>query len=103
MGFHIRHRYGEMERNPNRTAFVALLQELDQGPEDKEHGSVGVTHESEWDISVARGGYVTFENLEENSPRHMLNIGKCKIIELWSLLADGDLEAIEREPWEPGY
>jgi len=83
--------------------FPALLRELDDRPEDTEHGCVAVTHESEWSISVSRGGYVIFEHLENGGERHMCGVSDVKIIELWTWLSEGDIDSIEREPWKPGY
>lgn len=96
------HRLGDME-SVSHSAFPALLQELDAHPGDEEHTSVSVTHESEWCLGAYRGGYVVFENLEEGEPRHMIDVSPDKIILLWCLLADGDLAALECEPWKPGY
>ena len=33
----------------------------------------------------------------------MRNVPAQKIIALWELLADGNLDAIETEPWQQGY
>jgi hypothetical protein len=105
MAFHITHRYGDDESDPPLTSLVGLLRELDDRLEDTEHASVSVTHESEWCISVGRGGYVIFENLESEGggERHMRNVSDRKILELWSFLAVGDLQRLELEPWKPGY
>lgn len=102
MGFHVTHRLGNMEKVP-RSAFPELLRELDAHPEDEEHTSVSVTHESEWCLGVYRGGYVVFENLEEGEPRHMTDVPPEKILALWQFLADGDFAGLESEPWKPGY
>lgn len=83
--------------------FPALLQELEAAPKDKEHTSVSVTHKSEWCLGAYRGGYIVFENLEEGEPRHKTDVSPDKIVALWCLLSDGDLDALESEPWKPGY
>lgn len=103
MAFHITHRYGEMESDPPISSLPALLRELDDRPEDTEHGSVAVSHESEWCMSVSRGGYVIFEHLEDGGERHMRDVPDAKIIDLWLRLARGDIASIEAEPWRPGY
>jgi putative hemolysin len=103
MSFFVTHRYGDQDDGTSLALFPPLLRELDDRPEDTEHGSVAVTHESEWCLSVFRGGYVTFEHLEDGGECHMLDVSEAKIIELWSLLAAGDIAAIQREPWKPGY
>src|SRR3954454_14049233 len=102
MGFHVTHRMGNMETAPC-SVFPELLKELDANPEDIEHTSVSVTHDSEWSLSAHRDGYIAFENLEEGEPRHMHGVPPEKIISLWRLLADGNLDALESEPWRPGY
>jgi len=33
----------------------------------------------------------------------MRNVSRDEVLELWRLLAEGDLEALENEPWQPGY
>lgn len=103
MAFHITHRYGNMDGSQSVSAFSESLRELDDRPEDTEHNSVAVTHESEWCISVSRGGNVTFEHLEGGGERHMCHVTEAKIVELWNRLAEGDVAALEREPWKPGY
>jgi hypothetical protein len=102
MSFHVTHRRGNIEKAPP-SAFHDLLQELDANPEDQEHTSVSVTHESEWCLGAYRGGYLVFENLEDGEPRHMTDVPPEKIMTLWQRLADGDLGALESEPWKPGY
>ena len=103
MAFHLTHRYGRMSRGDSSSDFPALLRELDDRPGDTEHGTVAVTHESEWCMSVVRGGRVTFENLESGGARHMDGVPAAKILALWRHLAEGDIAAIEQEPWVPGY
>lgn len=105
MAFNLTHRYGSMDKGDADSDFAALLRELDDRPEDAEHGSVAVTHESEWSLSVSRGGYITFENLEADAggERHMEQVAQDKILELFRHLAEGNLAAIEQEPWQPGY
>ncbi len=103
MSFAITHRYGAMKRNPPLSTFPALLAELKDRPEDTEHGSVAVKHESEWCLEVSRGGYVIFENLEDGGGRHMRNVPDAKVIELWTRLAQGDITGVESEPWISGY
>jgi len=103
MAFHVTHRYGAMDCDPPLSSLPALLRELEDRPEDTEHGSVAVSHESEWCLSVSRGGHVVLEHLERGGERHMRDVPDTKIIDLWSRLAQGDIASIEAEPWKPGY
>jgi hypothetical protein len=103
MSFHIMHRLGNGETAPTKAAFPALLAELGADPDDTEHGSVAVTHESEWCLEAYKNGYLVWQNLEADEPRHMRDVPAEKIVALWELLADGNLDAIEAEPWQPEY
>ncbi|MSU77609.1 MAG: hypothetical protein EXS16_05880 [Gemmataceae bacterium] len=103
MGFHITHRFGVMTSNPPLSAFRALLEELNELPGDEEHCSVSVTHESKWCLGAYGGGYLIWENLEGDAPRHITGVSEENILFLWEALAKGDIEFIEREPWLPGY
>jgi hypothetical protein len=103
MTYHVTHRYGAMETELGFEAFPKLLAELDARELDAVHAEVSLTHESEWCIAASASGTVTFENLESGEPRHIPQMSASKIIELWRSLAVGDLEAIEREAWQPGY
>lgn len=104
MSFFVYHRYGASERDPAPSIFPHLLDELEDRPDDEEHASVSVIHESEWGLGFSRGGYVTFENVEEDGePRHMREVSREKAIEMMELLSQGNLAALEREPWREGY
>lgn len=102
MSFYIRHRYGKTTREPPFSAFRSLLRELDD-KDDEEHCSVEVTHETEWSLGAYGGGYIIWENLEANSPRHMRGVSDEKILLLMEAVAKGDFDFVENEPWLPGY
>jgi hypothetical protein len=89
--------------DPPLSSLPSLLRELDARPEDAEHFSVAVTHESEWRISASPGGHVIFERLEEGGETHMVAVPEVKIIGLRSRLISGDIASLESEPWKPGY
>ena len=103
MTFHITHRYGAMESDPPLSSLPDLLRELDNRPDDTEHGDVAVSHESGWCMAVSRGGYVVFEHLEDEGACHMRDVPAAKVLDLWSRLARGDIASIQAEPWRPGY
>jgi hypothetical protein len=103
LSFSVTHRDGSLERSPSLSSLPNLLRELEEYPEDLEHGSVAVTHESEWSLSVSRDRSVSWENLESGEPRHQRGLSDAKILDLWTQLALGNLAGIETEPWKPGY
>jgi len=92
-----------MESPQGISDFRDLLSELEEAPEDEEHTSVSVTHESEWCLSAFRGGYIIFEHLENGGERHMRGVSDDQIVQLWTCLANGDIQTIEQAPWHPGY
>ena len=78
-----------------------VLSQLDT--DDIEHVSVSLSHESEWCLGAYPSGLLVYENLEEGEPRHMNGVPRSTVLELWQLLARGQLEEIEQQPWLPGY
>ncbi len=103
MSYFIIHRYGSMDREPSLASLRPLLAELEDRPEDTEHGSVALTHESEWCITVSRGGYVVFENLETGGAKHMKSVPEAEILRMWEQLAAGEIVQLEALLWQPGY
>lgn len=90
-----------MESGLPLSALPGLLDELERV--DAEHGDVSVTHESEWCISVSRSGYTTLEHLERGEPRHLRDLPREKILDLWTKLANGDIEGVKSAAWISGY
>jgi len=104
MTFFVYHRYGACESEPPLSSLPTLLDELDDRPEDEEHISVSLVHESEWSLGIHRGGYVCFENVEsDDEPRHMTGLSREKILELLQALSKGDVASLDTEAWERGY
>jgi hypothetical protein len=102
MVFHSTDRWGAMESNPAVERLRALLQSLDSS--DNEHPDVSLAHETGWCLSAFSSGLLVWENIEaENSnPRHMTSVAREKVFGLWLKLAQGDIAAVEAEPWLPG-
>ena len=93
---------GSSDTNENADSFSALFDELQTS--DREHGDVSVVHEeSGWSLSAHRDGRMIFENLSSGGQRHIRFASKERIIELWILLLNDDVDAILSEPWLPGY
>ena len=105
MAYKVTHRYGEDEIDPPLSSLDAVLRELEQNADDEEHFTVSLTHESEWCLTVSRGGRVTWENAERDDvePRHMIGVAKAEVLRLWRLLAAGDVVEVDKAPWLPGY
>ena len=102
MSFFVYHRSGACERDPGISTFGRLLDELEEHPEDEEHTSVSVIHETEWGLGCYRGGYVTFEHVEgEGEPRHMHDLSRDQMLLLMQRVANGELTELEREAWKP--
>lgn len=95
------HWWGKEENNVSVERFKEFIAELDLA--DAEHASVALRLESEWVISISRGGNTIFENVEGGEPRHMNNVAVDLVLELWRHLAAGDLDWLERQAWKPGY
>ncbi len=71
---------------------------------DPEHPDVALKHETEWCLSAFRSGLLVWENVEADAdnPRHMTDVPREKVLCLWVKLAQGDIAAVEAEPWLPG-
>ena len=101
MTFHVYHRFGESETNPPLESLDELYEELQI--ENREHLDVSLQHESEWCLAAFPGGLLVWENLEQGNPRHMKSVPREKVLTLWRLLAEGEIDAINSEPWQDGY
>lgn len=102
MSFTITHRMGDMESDPPLDRLRALIGELDA--DDPEHPDVAVSHESGWTLSAYSDGLVVWENVEEgDDPRHLRGVARERLLDLFTAVAQGDLDAVEKEAWLPGY
>ena len=102
MNYHVNTRFGGSEPMPSVDRMREVLTELD-GEDDHEHPSVSLTHESEWSMSAFPDGLVIWENAEEDVARHMHHVSRSRVLELWTKLAEGQIDEIEAEPWLAGY
>jgi hypothetical protein len=100
--FSIIHADGSGDDNPEQENFSELYDEL--VGTDREHGDVSVVHDDTgWSISAHRDGRVVLEHLREGRQRHMIPVGKERVLELWQQLILGDIEGLLKEDWKPGY
>ena len=102
MSYWINHLMGNSDVEFPLSSLEELYSELSQA--NQEHTDVSLTHESEWCLTAFSSGLLVWENVAgEGEPQHMLNVPKEKTLELWSLLANGSIDAINKENWLPGY
>ena len=52
MSFFVSHRMGGDDRDPPFAALNELLDEVEEDPDDIEHFSIAVVHESDWWLGV---------------------------------------------------
>jgi hypothetical protein len=104
MPFTIMHRMGDMDVDPPIESLEDLLKELEI--EDEEHPDVSVRHdETQWCLSAFPGGLLIWGNVEDEDghARHLKNVPREKVLELWTKLTKGELSSINSEPWINGY
>lgn len=102
MGAHVTTRWGSDESEPTVERLREILGQLDA--EDDEHPSVSVTHESEWWLGAYPGGLLIWENVAaDDEAKHMNEVPRERVLELWVKLLSGKIDEIEREAWLPGY
>lgn len=91
------------EDNPSKESFSDLYDELESS--DQEHGDVSLTDEdSGWCVSAHRDDRVVLVNLlEDDGGRFMHPVTKNKVLELWGMLADGEIEELLSQDWHDGY
>ena len=100
-GIHLNSRWGSSQTDATVEQMRKALAELDV--EDDEHPDVSLTHESEWSLSAFGGGLLIWENLEEGDPRHLKDVSRATVLELWLALSRGEIATVEGQPWQPGY
>ena len=70
---------------------------------DGEHPDVSVEHEDTgWCISAYRNGRIIMSSAQGEG-RHMNNVPKERVVQLWKRLIEGDIDSLLKEPWKPGY
>lgn len=102
MAFSVTHIDGSMERPNDISGFPALLDELSDAT--TEHGDIAVGDESGWTLTVLASGRVLWENVEEGStPQHLDGLSRESTLELMTMVASGDIDAVAALRWVPGY
>ncbi len=91
-----------MEPYTGAQALTDLLAELDT--HDPEHPDVAVSDKTGWTLSAFPSGRVVWENVEEDGPpRHLSSVARAEVHRLFTLVAQGDWQAVEALPWAAGY
>ena len=102
MPCHLTKRWGEGVAAPNDRDLAKALDELKA--HDPEHPDCWLSDEAGWSIAAHEGGLVTFENVESGEgPWHMRDVSRETVHQYWQTLISGDIEALRRLPWKPGY
>ena len=104
MSFTVRHRLGHGETDPPLESLESLYEELSSSLDELEHGDVSVGHvELEECLVAYRSGLLGRESFASDRTRHLKNVSREKVLELWRALSRGDMATIDSEPWCEGY
>lgn len=101
--YHTTDMNGISELNPDAARMEELIAQLDSPDfEDADHPDLALVHDpSGWTLTLYPSGIVTYENLddEDAQPRFMTGILRPKALQLWKLLARGDIDGLLQLPW----
>ncbi|MCC5849960.1 MAG: hypothetical protein JJU29_17885 [Verrucomicrobia bacterium] len=101
MSYYVQTRWGSSEDNPSEARMREIIQELDTP--DQEHPDTWLSDDFGWTLTVSEKGVVVWENMEEETdPRYQENVSRDESLRLWLLLANGNYNEIEQEPWKYG-
>ncbi|HEY4181568.1 MAG TPA: hypothetical protein VGM90_32195 [Kofleriaceae bacterium] len=101
MTFHVTSRWGDVDDTPSVDRMREILAEL--GADDAEHPDCWLAHENGWVVSAHQDGRVVFESPDEDvPPRHLRDVARDRVLELWMFLAAGDVAVLEKQPWQVG-
>lgn len=90
---------GDSEEEPSHARMLEFLESID--PLDLEHGAAWLTDNTENSLEFNGDGTLVFSR-QDGVPRHIAGVSKQRALELWVLLARGDLDDLEKQPWQPG-
>ena len=95
------HADGSVDVDPSVESLSALYDEL--SPSKQEEADVSVTHEaSGWFVTALPDGLVVLERYGSRDERHMKNQSKEQVLALWTMLAEGQIDRLLKEPWKKG-
>ena len=90
---------GDDFTNPSVAQMEEVLRDLD--PDDEEHGAAWLSDGRGTSIEYTIDGNLSYGSIEAGH-RHLPKVSREKVLELWVLFSNRELDAIEREPWQPG-
>ena len=95
--------FGISELRPDKARMRELIDLLDDPEIDAaEHPDISLTHDvSGWSITLYPSGVATLENLEsaESETRYLAELTRAHALELWLLLAAGNIDALHAKAW----
>jgi hypothetical protein len=91
--------FGDFVESPTLADMQRFVDGIDVN--DVEHGAAWISDDAGNSLELNGDGTLVFER-EEVPARHLPRVSKDRVLELWSLLAQGFVEDLEREPWQPG-
>jgi hypothetical protein len=100
MTYFVETRWGGSEDSPSVERMKEILAELDKS--DAEHPDTWLTHESGWTLSAHETGLLVWDHEEAARTRHMRDVPRSHVLDLWTKLSAGLVDEIEREPWCSG-
>jgi hypothetical protein len=104
MSFSVTRWEGVSESQPTAARRLQILREMLDNADD-EHGECSLAHESGWCMTVTLRLRAYIENLDdpEGEARHLSAVSLEQAAQLWTLLASGDITAVDAAPWMPRY
>lgn len=100
MSFSIRHRlWKRVHVDPPLERLESLLDELENEDEEPFVDAL-VTHDSGWELAANHAGRLIWRHGDQ--ARHMLDVPREKVLQLWTMLVRGEIGAVDAEPWIDG-
>lgn len=95
-------RMGASIQRPNESKMRELL--ISVKGNDPEHPDVSLNNEDGWALSYGPSHTIIFQNVETGAgPWHMKKVSIEQALELWNLLALGQVSALQEKNWASGY
>ena len=102
--YHTTDAHGITEICPSEERMRELIDELDDlNPKEVPHPDVSLIHDhSGWMLTVYPKNIISLDNLEQKdeAPQFMRRVNRARALVLWSLLAQGQVDAINELDWK---